>query len=59
MASVNGIKLQPYEPPFSAVGVIQSCVPQAQLPLVFSCLGESSIEYCRDLRQEVLYFSVL
>ena len=56
---MNGIKLQPYEPPFSAVGVIQSCVPQAQLPLVFSCLGESSIEYCRDLRQEVLYFSVL
>nr|CAB3260933.1 uncharacterized protein LOC100176344 [Phallusia mammillata] len=53
MSGNNAEKLEPYKPPFSVVFLIESIVSREELHLVRSYLGESSIEYCNDLRQEL------
>ena len=56
MKQINVQKLEPYEPPFSVWKFIEAQVPSKELPLVKSYIGESSIEYCVDLRNEVNVF---
>ena len=45
--------LQSYQGPFAVWGLIQSIVPQSEMPLIRSHIGESLVEYCSDLRIEV------
>ena len=53
MKHINVQKFEPYKPPFSVWKLIESQVPGGELPLVKSYIGESSVEYCIDLHNEV------
>lgn len=53
MNNVNVQRLEPYKPPFSVWKLVESIVPVKELPIVKSYVGESLIDYCTDLRNEV------
>ncbi|CAK8681439.1 unnamed protein product [Clavelina lepadiformis] len=53
MDKVEGEKLEPFKPPFSVWELIKLTVPPGELHLIKSFLGESKIEYCMDLRNEL------
>lgn len=46
-------ELGPYTPPLSVWKLVEESVAPEKLPVVRSCLGESKIDYCNDLRFEV------
>uniref|UniRef100_F7BM33 Coiled-coil domain-containing protein 24 n=1 Tax=Ciona intestinalis TaxID=7719 RepID=F7BM33_CIOIN len=50
---VNGERLEPFKPPFSVLELIRNTVAPEELPVIHSYLGESTIEYCKDLRNEM------
>ena len=56
MSNINVQKLEPYKSPFCVWKLIESLVPPSELVLVKMYIGESSIEYCIDLRNEVFYY---
>jgi len=53
MKHINVQKFEPYKAPFSVWKLIETLVPPKELPMIKSYVGESSIEYCIDLRNEV------
>uniref|UniRef100_H2YZ75 Uncharacterized protein n=1 Tax=Ciona savignyi TaxID=51511 RepID=H2YZ75_CIOSA len=50
---INGERLEPFKPPFSVLELIKNTVAPEELSVVHSYLGESTVEYCTDLRNEL------